>query len=220
MCGRFSLTATPEQITEAFQLERLPNYETRYNIPPCQKILAVVRLDDGRHKAVNLFWGLIPPWAKDPGIGHRLINARAETVAEKPSFRTAFQRKRCLIPANGFYEWAKTDQGKQAHHIHRIDDGLFAFAGLWEHWEKDAETLYSCSIITTAANALIQPIHERMPVIIGKQHYDDWLDKQQPPDRLQALLAHDAYQKMAVTPVSDWVNNPVHDDKRCIAAVS
>jgi len=160
---------------------------------------------------------LIPSWSKDNKISAHLINARMETLDEKPSFRAAYKQRRCLIPATGFYEWQKTDHGKQAYHISRQDRQLFAFAGLWEYWEHNAETTYSCTIITTAANALMQSIHDRMPIIIAKQNYRLWLDKQQPPADVHRLLEYDAYEGMTLFPVSDWVNNPQHNDKNCLS---
>ncbi len=216
MCGRFNLTATPEQVIETFKLHRLPRYEISYNIPPGQKILTVVQLDDGSYKAVYLVWGLIPHWVRDRKISHSLINARAETVAEKPAFKSSYQQRRCLIPATGFYEWQKTGQGKQAYFMSRQDQQLFAFAGLWEYWEHETETIYSCTIITTAANELMNPIHQRMPVIIDNHDYKHWLDKQTSSETRQQLLASDAYQTMELKQVSDWVNNPCHNDKNCL----
>lgn len=216
MCGRFNLTATPEQVIETFALHRLPRYETSYNIPPGQKILTIVKLDDDSYKAVYLYWGLIPHWAKDRKISHHLINARAETIAEKPAFKSAYQQRRCVIPATGFYEWQKTDQGKQAYCISRKDQSLFAFAGIWEYWDHGEETIYSCSIITTAANQLINPIHQRMPVIIDNKNISLWLDKQASVETTQQLLAADAYQNMQLKQLSDWVNNPSHNDKNCL----
>lgn len=216
MCGRFNLTATPEQVIETFALHRLPRYEISYNIPPGQKILTIVKLDDDSYKAVYLYWGLIPHWAKDRKISHHLINARAETIAEKPAFKSAYQQRRCVIPATGFYEWQKTDQGKQAYCISRKDQSLFAFAGIWEYWDHGEETIYSCSIITTAANQLINPIHQRMPVIIDNKNISLWLDKQASVETTQQLLAADAYQNMQLKQLSDWVNNPSHNDKNCL----
>ncbi len=216
MCGRFNLTADPERVKHTFHLQRLPRYQTSYNIPPGQKILCIVQLDDDSYKSVNLHWGLIPHWSKDRKISHNLINARAETVDKKPAFRNAYQQRRCLVPATGFYEWQKQEQGKQAYLIDRDDQQIFAFAGLWEYWEHDTETVYSCTIITTAANDLMQPIHQRMPVIINQDDYSLWLDKQVAPDQTLSLLAKDAYQGMRVKPVSSWVNNPLHNDKSCL----
>lgn len=216
MCGRFQLTASPEEIAEHFQLSRQPKYQPSYNITPARKILCIVELEDKSLKAVNLFWGLVPSWSKDTKNSHHLINARAETIREKPSFRTAFHKRRCLIVARGFYEWQKMESSKQAFHIHRQDNQLFAFAGLWEQWQHEVETLYSCTIITTAANELMQPIHERMPVIMPAECYHDWLNITSTTDGAYDLLENSAYANMVTTPVGDWVNNPRHDDVRCI----
>lgn len=216
MCGRYLLTTTPETLAEHFQLLRPPRFQASYNIAPARKILTLVELDDRSRKAVNLFWGLVPSWAKDTKNSSHLINARMETVREKPSFRSAFKHRRCLIPANGFYEWQKLDVGKQAFHIHRQDNQVFAFAGLWEQWQHDTETLYSCTILTTAATELMQPIHERMPVIIPQNDYSTWLDKSDQGDQAFELLEDQSYSLMATTPISDWVNNPRHDDEQCL----
>jgi putative SOS response-associated peptidase YedK len=216
MCGRFNLTATPESIAQHFELQRLPKFQQSYNITPAQKILCLVELEYKSLKSVNLFWGLVPSWSKDDKNSHHLINARAETVREKPSFRAAFHKRRCLIVANGFYEWQKLESSKQAFHIHRQDNDLFAFAGLWEHWDHGDHTLYSCTIITTEASEVMQPIHERMPVIISNELYHEWLDKNADDESAFQLLHNQAYKDMALTPVSDYVNNPRHNDERCL----
>lgn len=216
MCGRFNLIATPDEIIRHFQLQKLPPYQSSYNITPAQKILNIVELENKSLKAVNLFWGLVPSWSKDSKNSHHLINARAETVSEKPSFRAAFHKRRCLIVASGFYEWAKQESGKQAFHIHRQDQQPFAFAGLWEHWQYEQDTLYSCTIITTQATHIMRPIHERMPVIIPPDCYRQWLDKSADESLALPLLNNQAYAQMAATPVSDWVNNPRHDDEKCL----
>jgi len=216
MCGRYNLTATSEMVIDTFGLHRLPRYETSYNIPPGQKILTIVKLDDGSNKAVNLHWGLIPHWSKDSKISSHLINARAETLSEKPSFKTAYQQRRCLIPASGFYEWQQSEHGKQAYNINRKDQKIFAFAGLWEYWDHGTETIYSCTIITTQANALMSPIHHRMPVIVDNNNYNAWLDKQTSQQTTQEILSMDVYQGVIAKPVSDWVNNPHHNDKNCL----
>lgn len=216
MCGRFNLLATPEQLCETFQLASLPAYQPCFNIPPGQAILNITNLADNGYQAAFTHWGLVPSWAKDPKMSSHLINARVETLAEKPSFRTAFKKRRCLIPATGFFEWAKSAQGKQAYHIFREDQQIFAFAGLWEYWEHDGRALYSCTIITTAANSLIQPIRERMPVIIAREHYAQWLNSRESGSNLQNLLSLDAYAGMTLKPVSPRVNNPVHNDANCL----
>lgn len=229
MCGRYNLIATVQQIMDHFGLLSLPAHKPDYNIPPGQKILAVVQLEDGSNRAVNLYWGLIPSWAKDRAISSHLINARAETLTEKTSFKTAYRQRRCLIPATGFFEWQGTDRSgsrmandihtipsKQPYHIHQPDHSLFAFAGVWEHWEHDQETVYSCAIITTAANPKIAPIHNRMPVIIAPDDYNRWLDKKTTVVDIAYFLSADAYRTMQIIPISTRVNNPLHNDESCL----
>lgn len=220
MCGRFNLVASGEAILEHFNLRRLPKYRADYNIPPGQKILAVVALDDGSYKGVNLYWGLLPSWSKDRKIANRLINARAETLTAKPSFREAFRSRRCLIPATGFFEWQQTGSGKQPFHIHYTDYRLFAFAGVWEHWQDGQETVYSCAIVTTAANDLMCPIHQRMPVIIAPEYYSDWLDKHNQAPDIFEFAPPIAYDEMQLTPISSRINNPVHNDPSCLHRIT
>ncbi len=216
MCGRFNLTASGEEITEHFGLKKIPRHELLFNIPPGQKILNVVQLEDSSRKGVYLHWGLIPSWSKDRKISSHLINARSETLSEKPSFRAAFKKRRCLIPATGFYEWQKTESGKHPYHIHRPDYSLFALAGLWEHWENQGETVYSCTIVTTAANELMQPIHDRMPVVVERENYSIWLDKQAEMEQLRQMLECKAYNDFQTTRISTRVNNPAHNDADCL----
>ena len=226
MCGRFNLTATPEQIIATFKLQSLFVFQASYNITPGQEIIAIVPSDesvngDKHNQAVQLFWGLIPSWAKDRKISSHLINARSETVAEKPSFRSAFKHRRCLIPASGYFEWAQTENGKEAYHITRPDQQVFAFAGLWEHWEQGSETVCSCTFITTAANEKMQTIHNRMPVVLEQKNYGHWLDRSTSKETLLSLFSSDdAYSGMAAIPVSNWVNNPRHNDVNCIKPLS
>ena len=220
MCGRFNLIATKPQIMAHFSLQGLPDYQPDYNIPPGQKILAVVGLDDGSNKAVNLHWGLVPAWAKDRKMAAHTFNARAETLSEKPSFKAAYHHRRCLIPATGFFEWHNTETGKHPYHIHREDDALFAFAGLWEHWEHGQESVYSCTLITTAADDKMAPIHVRMPVIITPDFYSRWLDKADTAINMANFLAADAYSAMQLTPISTRVNNPLHNGADCLAGVT
>jgi len=217
MCGRSNLTATPETIAEHFHLQRPPRFQPSYNITPAQKILSIVELEDKSLKAVNLFWGLVPSWAKDTKNSHHLINGRSETVREKPSFRAAFKHRRALIISTGYYEWQKLEDHKQAFHIHRQDNQLFAFAGIWEHWQHDQDTLYSCTIITTSATDFMQPIHERMPVIITPDSYSQWLDKSTDENQVFELLDNQAISSMMATPISGWINNPRHNDERCLS---
>jgi len=233
MCGRYNLIATGQQIMDHFGLLSLPALKPDYNIPPGQKILAVVQMEDGNNRAVNLHWGLIPSWSKDRSIASHLINARAETLTEKPSFKQAYRHRRCLIPATGFFEWQHTEAspapgrlaaytpslaipGKKPYHIHRPDNALFAFAGIWEHWEHAQETVYSCAIITTVANEKIAPIHNRMPVIVASDDYIRWLDKKNAAIKIEDFLAADAYRTMQTTPISTRINNPLHNDENCL----
>ena len=176
----------------------------------------MVRLDDGSNKAVNLHWGLIPAWAKDRKIAVHTFNARAETLLEKPSFRSAYQHRRCLIPATGFFEWHSTETGKHPYHIHQAECGLFAFAGLWEYWQYEQERVYSCTLITTAAVDKMARIHARMPVIITPDFYSRWLDKTNTAVKMVDFLAANAYSAMQLTPISTRINNPLHNDEACL----
>lgn len=168
MCGRFTLRTPAKHIAEIFGLSDVFDLPHQYNIAPSQDVAAVRLNREGKKRELAmLHWGLVPFWAKDPKIGYRTINARAETLATKPSFRNAFKKRRCLIVADGFYEWQKTNGKKQPFLIHMKDDRPFAFAGLWEHWKGDDEVIESCTIIVTEANDLMKPIHDRMPVILS-----------------------------------------------------
>jgi putative SOS response-associated peptidase YedK len=198
MCGRFTLKTPANVLIEHFRLEgvptdELPLFTPRSNISPTQEI-AALRAGSGPHgrELTMMRWGLIPSWADDPKIGSRMINARGETVAEKPSFRKAFRARRCLIPADGFYEWKKEGSKKQPYRVHRPDEGPFAFAGLWERWKpkgEDTAAIESCTIITTEASEHLRELHERMPVIIAPRDYDLWLDAPvDEADRLQKLV--------------------------------
>ena len=222
MCGRFALLAPGETVADTFQLESAPApLPPRYNIAPTQPVLAVRLAQTGKREAALFHWGLIPSWSKDISIGARMINARAETVPEKPSFRTAFKRRRCLIPASGFYEWQKLNGRKQAMYIHPQDDDLFAFAGLWEIWQgADGSHLETCTILTTTPNELMAPIHNRMPVILEPADFDMWLAPGDHPDQALHLLRPYPAAKMAAYPVSTLVNSPANDTPECIAPLA
>lgn len=217
MCGRYSLSQSEETIAAAFDLADVPTVAPHYNIAPTQAV-PVVRAVAGSRQFAELHWGLIPSWSKDPDIGARLINARAETVTEKPSFRTAFKRRRCLLIADGFYEWQRSPQGKQPYYFRLEDHQPFGFAGLWEHWENGAgDVIESCTILTTEANDLLRPVHDRMPVILERQDYDLWLDPEmQQSDRLQSLLRPYSADAMTSYAVSARVNNPRNDSADCV----
>jgi putative SOS response-associated peptidase YedK len=179
-----------------------------------------LEVPDPQRELVFLRWGLIPGWAKDPTIGNRMINARAETAAEKPAFRAALRRRRCLVAADGFYEWQRSGKQKQPYFIRLCDDRPFAFAGLWETWEApELSSIESCTLLTTAANDLIRPIHDRMPVILAPDAYQPWLDLSvQKPEKVLPLLQPFPSEAMIAYPVGMLVNNPAHDDPQCIAA--
>ncbi len=222
MCGRFTLIKTGEVVAELFELADTPDLSPRYNIAPTQPVAAVVcDAPSAPRRLVNLRWGLIPTWAKDPTVGSPMINARADTIATKPSFRSAFKKRRCLIVADGFYEWQKVNGGKQPQYITMSDRDPFAFAGLWEHWRgSDGQDIYSCTIITTEPNELMKPLHDRMPVILPRDAYASWLDPNNTSaSDLQSLLCAHAAEDMCAHPVSLRVNNPAHDVAACVQPV-
>jgi putative SOS response-associated peptidase YedK len=222
MCGRFTQTSSSSEIESAFDLTNVPPLEPRYNIAPTQQVATILRSNpDSDREFKELRWGLIPSWAKDSKMGAKLINARAETVAQKPSFRSAFRHSRCLILADGFYEWHSLEDGKQPFYIQQIDRLPFAFAGLWTTWQPpDGETMNTCTIITTEANEIMQPIHNRMPVILESTNYDLWLDPTvQKSELLQPLLRPIAQDKLKTYPVSTKVNNPRHDSSECLKPI-
>jgi putative SOS response-associated peptidase YedK len=217
MCGRYELHTNPVALALALGLKYPPEIRPRYNVAPTQQV-PIARLSNaGERELSQVRWGLVPFWAKDPTIGNKMINARADTIATKPGFREAFKKARCLVPASGFYEWAKmTDGTKQPVHFGMKDDGPFAFAGLWSRWgPKDGEQLETCTIITTGANELCRRVHDRMPVILAAENYTRWLDiEQSDPADLLRPFASDA---MRAYPVSTRVNSPKNDDPEIIA---
>jgi putative SOS response-associated peptidase YedK len=220
MCGRFALVSTPEELSEHFQLGSVGDIRPHYNIAPSQPILNV-RIDEETAGGRGIFavkWGLVPSWAKDPAIGNRMINARAETAASKPSFRAAMRRRRCLAPASGYFEWKKTGRAKQPWYFTPKDRPLFALAALWERWmDAEGSVIESCAILTTEPNELARRCHNRMPLILNPGDYDRWLDPSiDRADRIEDLLAPFPAERMRAAPVSDLVNNPRNDDPRCI----
>lgn len=219
MCGRYSQTQTGEAIAIAFGLPHRPDLAPRYNVAPGQNIAVIGRANaQSPRQLKSLRWGLIPRWAKDHRVGYKLINARSETAATKPSFREALAKRRCLIPADGFYEWQKTTEGKQPFYFHRVDQAPFAFAGLWERWRSpEGEVVTSCTVLTTAANALLKPIHERMPVILPTDAYEPWLDPNLTDARqLQRWMQPDDPESMRCYAVSPRINKPSHDGPDCL----
>jgi putative SOS response-associated peptidase YedK len=217
MCGRFTLTATPEALNQLFPLFDNIDLEPQYNIAPSQNVLAV-RVQPGGEQleAVRLRWGLVPSWADDPKVGYRLINARVETARDKPAFRAAFKQRHCLVLADGFYEWqaTKTKQ-KQPYHLRLRDGRPFAFAGLWENWQGNGQTLQSCTILTTDANAAVRPVHNRMPVILDPARYRHWLSATGGAEDYDYLGPYPAEEMMAVA-VSTHVNSPKNNDPACL----
>jgi len=223
MCGRFVLRASPEQLKSLFDLPEAPYLEPRYNIAPTQPV-GIVRIkpETAQREWALVLWGLIPSWAKDASIGQKMINARAETVAEKPSYRAAFKRRRCLVPASGFYEWKKGASGKTPHFITTADESPFAIAGLWETWQSpDGGELSTCTLLTTEANDLVSDLHDRMPVIIAPEDYAMWLGsgREETPEALASLrhlLRPYPDEKMQMWPVSTQVNNVRNEGAGCI----
>ncbi len=191
----------------------------RFNIAPAQDIGCIVVDDEGERIWREFRWGLVPSWAKDPAVGYRMINARSETAARKPAFRRAFRSRRCLIAADGFYEWTRTKTGKQPFWIHLKSGGLFAFAGLHETWDHpERPAMNTCTILTCPANALLEPLHDRMPVILPREDHALWLDPEvSSPDLLQTLLEPFPSQRLAVRPVSRYVNDARHEGPECLA---
>lgn len=210
MCGRFSIISDSKSIEEHFNLARPGEFIHSYNVSPSSNI-PVVRLENDNRALTNLHWGLVPHWAKDTRL--KPINAKAETIDTKPFFRSAFKKYRCLIPANGFYEWKRTNKHKQPYYFKLKDTELMAFAGLWDHWEHDGATIESCAIITTDANNVMKPVHDRMPVILEPDDYDAWL-----LDGNKTLLQPYSGEMIAY-PVSTIVNNPKHNGKDLIEPV-
>ncbi len=212
MCGRFAFFAPREAIQLAFGTVRNLDFEPRYNIAPTQNIVAFTLDDDQALRADHFHWGLMPFWAKDPSIGNRMINARAETLAEKPSFRRPYRRRRCLIPASGFYEWQKLPEGKQPVYICAADERPLAFAGLWDEWQSpDGDTIKSCTIITTRANRFVRDLHDRMPVCLARDAQTVWLDNSAEREALDELVQEPQDAQLQFWPVSRRVNNPSNE---------
>ena len=222
MCGRYTLaTPNPADVRARFPIGESIEIRRRYNVAPGDEVLAVTTDREGNPRGELLRWGLVPTWAKKPDTGLKMINARVETVAERAAFRRAFERYRCLIIADGFYEWQRQPTGpKQAFHITRTDGGLFAFAGLWSIWHDDGNegrTLRTCTILTTAASSAIAPLHDRMPVILAAGAESVWLEHSQTTDGLRELLAGLSPSETALRPVGSAVNDARYDGPECLA---
>ena len=223
MCGRFTLRTSTSALAEQFGALAVDIFAPRFNVAPSQPVLVVRLRPDAvipQKELVSLRWGLIPGWAQDPAIGNRTINARSETVADKPAFRAAFRRRRCLVPADGFFEWRR-GKTKQPFFIQMADERPFAMAGLWESWEgPDHSLIESCTILTTVPNALMEPIHDRMPVILPPECCDEWLDASlADPESLKHLLVPFDAEAMKVCPVSSYVNRPTNEGPECIVPI-
>jgi len=223
MCGRYFLTHPGDVLAADLRLEGAVEVTPRYNIAPTQRVPIVRAGDTGARETSTARWGLVPVWAKDPAIGHRLINARAESVAEKPSFRDSFRKRRCLIPASGFFEWSKEGAAKQPWLLRRPDGGPLAFAGLWSRWRDPGsdEELESFAILTTTPNAVAALVHDRMPVILDEPARSLWLDPvADPKNDLSPLLRPCPAEELEAFPVSRRVNNPRHDEPSCLDPIS
>ncbi len=221
MCGRFSLRVPPEDIAEHFGLEVEPTWEPRYNLAPTQNV-GIVRAGSGEKRVFDLArWGLLPAGGPGPGHGPLLINARSETAHEKSPFRLSLEHRRCLVPADGFYEWRQRDRWRQPYRIGLRDSDLFSFAGLWDEWHANTgESLVSCTIITTTPNSLLASIHDRMPVLVSPTAYECWLDGDNPVSKISHLLRPFPASAMKIHAVSDRVNSIKHDDPDCIRPVA
>ena len=217
MCGRFLLTSPLESVQALFGVSERPNLAARYNVAPSQDIPVVRRTRDGAARELALLrWGLIPFFAKDPAIGNRMINARAEGIASRPAFREPFRRRRCLIPADGFYEWRKEGRQRQPFLVRRQDGGLFAFAGLWDIWRpEDGPGVHSCTIITGPPNEVTAPIHDRMPVILTPDDFEGWLEAD--PEAAMHLLRPCPAALLEAWPVGTAVNSPANEGPELIA---
>ncbi|MGI6454284.1 MAG: SOS response-associated peptidase [bacterium] len=222
MCGRFSLITPVEILKNIFRLNRTIDIQPRYNIAPTQSV-PVIRIHQktGERELVELRWGLVPHWAKDLSIGNKMINAKAETLFEKPSYKKAAQKRRCLIPADGFYEWRKEKKQKIPYYFFNKSQQPLALGGIWERWTSpEGEVVETFSIITTEANSLMQPIHNRMPLILTADEYDHWLDPTiEQPEEIQRCLQSYPTEQMEHYSVSSWVSNVMHEGAKCIQPV-
>ncbi len=221
MCGRYSLAVPGDIVAELFALVGSPEISPRWNIAPTQSVGVIRAAPDGARHLSPLRWGLVPTWAKDAKIGNRMINARSETAASKPSFRNALRRRRCIVPADGFYEWRRTVDGKVPTRIQRRDGTPMALAGLWERWSRGPEPLETFTILTTTPNHLLRPIHDRMPVILAPDDWQRWLDPDQQDARVvEPLMIPYPDGELEAFAVSTRVNSPRHDDPECAAPVA
>ena len=221
MCGRFTFAISPELLAEVFGVPVLEEIPRRYNIAPSQPVPILREAATGGRYLSSVRWGLVPHWAKDLSIGNRMINARCETVHEKPAFRQAIRARRCIVPASGFFEWAASPAGKSPHYVTMRDGSPLAFAGIWDSWRTpEGEILETCAILTTTANSLMAPLHDRMPVLLHRTEFDLWLDRSMNnPEKLQRLYQSYPAELLQEREVSSMVNNPTHDTPENITPV-
>lgn len=217
MCGRYTVSNPGEILPELLGHQDFAATAPRFNVAPTQAAPVVVAGEDGSRRLESMRWGLVPYWAEDPEIGHRMINARAETAAVKPAFRDSFERRRCVVAADGFYEWRKEVGGKQPYLLRLSGGAPFGFAGLWDRWRgPGGRVLQSFTVLTTSSNELLAPIHDRMPVLLGAVARTAWLASHAAPDDLARLLRPYPAAAMEAIPVSDYVNSPAHDSLECM----
>lgn len=220
MCGRFAYFVPTATLLGEYQLADAPEFAPHYNVAPTQDIVAIRQTDNGAREAVALRWGLVPHWAKDLSIGNRMINARGETVADKPAYRHSFKSRRCIIPASGFYEWTQTPAGKWPCFITAADAPLLSMAGIWARWHHgDADPVETCAIVTVEAAPALAKIHARMPLCLAADEYADWLDPATPDDVCRGLLAANDTPAFAFHTVARAVNNPRNDSADLMAPV-
>jgi putative SOS response-associated peptidase YedK len=217
MCGRIVMELTPELLATVFGISNVPPLVPNYNIAPNQMVLVVRQVSD--HRTVDMMkWGLVPSWAKDPAVGSRMINARAETAAEKPSFRHAIRYRRCIVPASGYFEWKQVGKFKTPYYFRMKEGAPLGLAGIWEEWKTpDNSPLHTLSILTTSANRIVAPIHDRMPVILPPDEYSRWLSRHiTRPEELQTLYQSFPAELLEAYPVSDKVNSPRNNGRENI----
>ena len=221
MCGRFTFAISPELLAEVFGVPVLEEIPRRYNIAPSQPVPILREAATGGRYLSSVRWGLVPHWAKDLSIGNRMNNARCETVHEKPAFRQVIRARRCIVPASGFFEWAASPAGKSPHYVTMRDGSPLAFAGIWDSWRTpEGEILETCAILTTTANSLMAPLHDRMPVLLHRTEFDLWLDRSMNnPEKLQRLYQSYPAELLQEREVSSMVNNPTHDTPENITPV-
>jgi len=219
MCGRFTLFASETEILREYGVDSLQSYEPSYNIAPGQKGLAIIH-DGEKKRAGNLQWGLVPSWAADEKIGYKMINARSETAHEKPSFKNLMSRKRCLIVADSFYEWKKSDETKRPRRIQVADRQLFTFAGLWDKWQKGDQILFTYTLLTKDSNDFMKEIHHRMPIILPKDREDEWIQPYvQNPRAAYEFLKTIEMEGLTAYTVDRYVNKAINNDRKCIEPV-